>query len=221
MLRTWKVGRHLMGPGVLMLCLGTALYSLASLMTNPMLDELGYTMAVALTALCLLITGVYLGVRANRARHFRQVAIYLLVGEFSIACWVIFWLIQSAPLDIRLLVLLAGLHGLFWGLWYVRLAFHFQAYRRKSVVLFVLAGTTSSLGIILATQSPLSKISAVTAVACYAMFLGVQILLTSVFLYRDCDTSGELLAGDSPKRNELNTAGDSTVLPEYKACLRF
>jgi hypothetical protein len=67
-------------------------------MTNPMLDELGYTMAVVLTALCLVITGVYLVVLAN-ASHHRQVATYLLVGEFSIACWVIFWLIQSAPLE--------------------------------------------------------------------------------------------------------------------------
>ena len=215
MVRTWKVGRHcLMGHGVLMLCLGIALCSLGSLMTNPMVDESGYTVAVVLTALCLLITGLiaYLGALANRARHLRQVAIYLLVGAFSIACWLIFWLIQSAPVDIRLLVLLAGLHGLFWGLWYVRLAFHFQAYPRKAAVLCVLAGTTSSLGIILATQSQLTEINAVTAVACYTMFIGVQILLTAAYLYRECETAGELLSGSSPKRNELNMAEDPTIL---------
>jgi hypothetical protein len=201
MVKTGKVGRNLlMGHGVLMLCLGMALFSLGSLMTNPMLDELGYTITVVLTALCLLITGVYLGVLANRARHRRPVAIYLLIGALSTACWLIFWLIQSAPLDIRLLVLLAGLHGLFWGLWYMRLAFHFQAYPRKAVVLCVLAGTTASLGIILATQSQLSKLSAVTAVACYAMFIGVQILLTTAYLYRECETEGELLPGSSPQK---------------------
>jgi hypothetical protein len=202
MVKTGKVGRNLlMGHGVLMLCLGVALSSLGSLMTNPMVDELGYTVAAVLTALCLLIAGliVYLGVLANKASHRRPVAIYLLVGALSTACWLIFWLILSVPLDIRLLVLLAGLHGLFWGLWYMRLAFHFQAYPRKAVVLCVLAGTTSSLGIILATQSQLSKLSAVTAVACYTMFIGVQILLTTAYLYRECETEGELLSGSSPQ----------------------
>lgn len=194
MVKTWNLGRiFLMGPGVLMLCLGMALFSLGSLMANPMLDKLGYTMTVVLTALCLLIAGVYLWVLENRARHRHPVPIYLLVGAFSIVCWLIFWLIQSAPLDIRLLVLLAGLHGLFWGLWYVRLALHFQAYAKKAVVLSVLAATTSSMGIILATQSELTQLSAVTVVACYMTFIGIQILLTTVYLYRECSTGGELL----------------------------
>ena len=200
MVKTWNVGRHfLMGHGVLMLCLGIALCFLGSLMADPSFDALGYTIAVVLTALCLLISGVYLGVLENRAGHRRPVGIYLLAGALSIACWLIFWLIQSVPTDLRLLVLLAGLHGLFWGLWYVRLALHFQAYARKAVLLSVLAATTSSLGIILATQSQLSKLSAVTAVACYTMFIGIQILLTTMYLYRECGTEGELLSGSSPQ----------------------
>lgn len=201
MVKTWNVERHfLMGLGVLTLCLGIALSSLGSLMANPRLDELGYTTTVVLTALCLLITGVYAEMLANRTRHGRPVANYLLVGAFSIACWLIFWLIQSTSLDIRLLVLLAGLHGLFWGLWYLRLSLHFQAYARKAVVLSVLAATTSSLGIILATQSQLSRLTAVTAVACYMTFIGIQLLFTTVYLYRECGAGGELLSESSPKR---------------------
>lgn len=183
-----------------MLCLGIALSLLGSLMADPLHDALGYTMAVVLTALCLLMAGVYLGVLANRPHQCRPVAFYLLAGALSIACWLIFWLIQSAHLDIRLLILLAGLHGLFWGLWYVRLAFHFQAYARKAVVLSVLAATTSSIGIILATQSQLSKLSAVTAVACYMTFIGIQILLTTLYLYRECGIGEELLPESSPER---------------------
>jgi hypothetical protein len=201
MVKTWNVGRHfLMGHGVLMLCLGIALSLIGSLMADPLFDALGYTMAVVLTALCLLISGGYLGVVENRAGQRRLADIYLLAGALSIYCWLIFWLIQSAPMDLRLLVLLAGLHGLFWGLWYVRLALHFQAYARKAVVLSVLAATTSFIGIILATQSQLSKLSAVTVVACYMTFIGIQILLTTAYLYRECGTGGELLPESSPKR---------------------
>src|ERR1035437_10830119 len=112
MVKTWNVGRHfLMGHGVLMLCLGIALCFLGSLMADPLLDALGYTMAVVLTALCLLISGVYLEVLENRAGHRRLAGVYLLAGALSIACWLLFWLFQSAPTDLRLLVLLAGLYG--------------------------------------------------------------------------------------------------------------
>ncbi len=185
MIRTWKVGRHsLLGHGELMLCLGVALFFLVGFMANSTHDEFGYTMAVVLAALCLLIAGVCYVVQERRERHRPPIAMYLLVGSGSIACWSIFWMIHSAPLDIPILVLLAGLHGLFCGLWYLRLAFHFQAYPKKAVVLCVLAGATSSLGIILATQSQLSNLSAVTAVACYTMFIGVQILLTAPYLHQ-------------------------------------
>ncbi len=203
MVKTWNIGRHfLMGHGVLMLCLGIALCLLGSLMADPSLDTLGYTTAVVLTALGLLISVGYLEVMEYRAGQRRLANLYLLAGALSIACWLIFWLIQSAPTDLRLLVLLAGLHGLFWGLWYVRLADHFQAYARKAVVLSVLAATTASIGIILATQSQPSKLSAVTAVACYMMFIGIEILLTTLYLYRECGKGGELLSESSPKGNE-------------------
>jgi uncharacterized membrane protein HdeD (DUF308 family) len=184
MVKTWKVGRHLLlWHGGLMLCLGIALFCLVGFMANPIHDESGYTMAVVLAALCLLIACVCYVMQENRARRRAFIALYLLVGSVSIACWSIFWMVQSPPLDIPLLVLLAGLHGLFWGLWYLRLAFHFRAYPKKAVVLCILAGTTSSLGIVLSTRSQPTNLSAVTAVACYTMFIGVQILLTAPYLY--------------------------------------
>ena len=183
----WDVGRHfLIGHGVFMVSLGIALNVFGFFMADPYLSALGYTMAVVLTVLGLLIPGVYLGVLENREGHRRPAKIYLLVGTFSIACWLIFWLIQSAPTDLRLLELLAGLHGLFWGLWYVRLALHFNTYARQAVVLSVLAAATSSIGLILATQSQMTQLGAVTAVACYMTFIGMQILFTAVYLHRKC-----------------------------------
>jgi uncharacterized membrane protein HdeD (DUF308 family) len=97
----------------------------------------------------------------------------------------IFWLLQSASVDLRLLGILAGLHGLFWGTWYMRLAFQFQSNSIKQLTLAALGATTSSLGIILATRPGLSKLSSVTVVGCYMIILGLQLYLTSAFLYRE------------------------------------
>jgi hypothetical protein len=201
MFRAGKVGGHffLIGHGILMLCLGMALFSLGSVMTNPALDESGYTISLLMVASSLLVAGASWGLLPNRARPHRPIAIYLMVGALSVACWFIFWMIQAAPADIRFLDYLAGLQGLFWGMWYIRLAFHLQDNPRKAALLSVLAATTTFLGIVLATQSQLSKLGAVTEVACYAIFIGVQILLTAAYLYRECGTEGEVLLVDSPK----------------------
>lgn len=190
MVRTWKVSTpFVMGHGVFMLCLGMALCSLGSLMTNPRVEVLGYSVAVFLTALCLLAPAliVGIGVLANGIWHRREFYIYLWVGVFSVVCWLVFWLNRLAPLD--MLVLLAGLHGLFWGIWYVGLAFHLQVSPLKAGLLCVLAGITSAIGIILSTQSNLSDISAVTAVACYTSWIGIQTLLTVPYLFRNWKTS--------------------------------
>ncbi len=189
MARTWTVGRQsLMGHGVFMLGFGIALTCLASLMTNPELSRFGYSAAVVMTAVCLLFASliVYLGGLANSAHQTPQMRIYLLGGGGTLAGWLIVWLLRSAPGDIPLLAVMAVFYGLFWGLWLIRLAFHFHAYRGKAATLSVLAAITSTLGIILATQPGMSKITAVTAVACYMTYIGILILLTTLLVYRDC-----------------------------------
>ncbi len=199
MVRMWKVGTpFVMGHGVFMLCLGMALCSLGSYMTNPRVEALGYIVAVFLTAMCLLGQAIVacIAVLANGTWRRREFYIYLWVGVFSVVCWLVFWLNRLAPLDI--LVLLAGLHGLFWSVWYVGLAFHLQASPRKAGMLCVLAGTTSAIGIILSTQSNLSDISAVTAVACYITWIGIQTLLTAPYLFRNWEgrTVGDMMTGN-------------------------
>jgi hypothetical protein len=169
--------------GVLMISLGTALCALGSLMARPIREQLGYVLAEVLTALFLLIVCVSLGIQENRTIPRRLMSIYLLAGASSIVCCLTFWLLQSASMDIRLLGILAGLHGLLWGWWYMRAAFRFQSNPIKALVLCVLAATTSSCGIILATRSGLSKLSTVTAVGCYMIILGIQIFITAAFLH--------------------------------------
>jgi hypothetical protein len=201
-----KVGSNsLAGQGVLMLCLGMALSALGSVMANPLHAELGYGLAAVLTSLCLLVAVIHLGVLEVREGSRRPVAIYLLAAGSSITCWLIFWLAQSASADIRFLGILAGLHGLFWGLWYVRLAIRFQSYAAKAVVLCFLAASTSCVGIILATWPELTKLSSVTVVACYLSFIGTQILLTAAFLHRECEAEREF-AGWKQREAEMDSA---------------
>lgn len=186
MASTLKVGRYfLTRHGVLMIGLGTALCALGSLMARPAREQLGYVLAESLTAICLLIACVSLGMRGNKALPQRFAATYLMAGAASIVCYLIFWLIQSASLDVRVLGIFAGLIGLVWGSWYMRLAFQFQSNSIKALLLCGLAATTSSLGIVVATRSGLSRLSAVTATGCYLIVLGIQIYLTAAFLHRE------------------------------------
>ena len=171
--------------GVLMIGLGTALCGLGSLMAKPINEQSGYLLADLLTALCLLLVCVSVGIRENTVLPQRLSAVYLTAGAASIVCCLVFWLVQSASADLRLLGILAGLHGLVWGAWYLRLAFQFQSNSTKQLMLVVTAATTSSLGIILATRPGLSKLGSVTAVGCYMIILGMQLYMTSAFLYRE------------------------------------
>jgi uncharacterized membrane protein HdeD (DUF308 family) len=171
--------------GVLMIGLGTALCALGSLMAKPMNEQAGYLLAEVFTALCLVLVCVSAGIREDNARPQRVSAVHLAAGAASFVCCLGLWLVQSASADLRLLGMLAGLHGLVWGAWYLRLAFQFQPNSIKQIMLVATAATTSSLGIILATRPGLSKLGSVTAVGCYMIILGLQLYLTSAFLYRE------------------------------------
>lgn len=201
-----NAGSHsLTGHGLLMLCLGMALSALGTIMTNPTHAELAYGVATALTSLCLVAAAIYLAVLVNRTVSRHSIAIYALALSSAIACWAAFWLMQARSTDLNLLAMIAGLHGLFWGLWYVRLAFHFQSYAGKAVVLCTLAAITSGIGIVLGTWSELSRLSAVTSVACYMSILGIQILLTSLFLHRECEAEKQF-AGWQQREVEVHSA---------------
>ena len=170
--------------GGLMIGLGTALGVLGSMMSNPLREQVAYASATILTALCLLVAIFFLGIPESRTlpRHF--VRVHLLAGALSIVCCLVYWLLQSAFIDLHLLGILAALHGLFWGAWYMRLAFHLRTSFIKALVLCTLAATTSSFGIVLATRPGVTRFSCVTLVGCYTMGLGILIFVTAAFLHR-------------------------------------
>ena len=185
MLNASKVGSpSLVAYGVLTICLGMALSATGTFMTNPMREELGYLLAEVFTGLCLVIASVFVGVLRARIHSTRNVATYLLAWTLSVACWFVCWILQPSTEDFPLLLSLAGLHGLFWGLWCVGLAMDFRSLRSRAAVLCLFGGTTCSIGIILATRSGVGRLSAVTAASCYMLFLGVQTLVTAALLHR-------------------------------------
>jgi hypothetical protein len=171
--------------GVVMIVIGTTVCALGSLMAKPSREDWGYVLAAGLTALSLLITVLSLGSRKHWVPQRRLVPAYLLGGATLIACCIMSWLIQPGLIDIRLVGILAGALGLVWGSWYMKLAFHLQSNSFQACTMSVLAAAISSLGIMLATRTGFSKLTAVISVGCYVIVLGVQVYLTAAFLHRD------------------------------------
>ena len=185
MLTMQRVSRpYLMGHGLLMLGLGMALFFISSAMTNPVHDESGYTAATVVMSFILLIAVTDRVILLKNQGKRRMARVQILVGSLTIAGWSAFWLIQAAPVELRFLLVLAGMQGVFWGLWYLDLAFRLSAHKRKAIPLSILAATTPALGIVLATQPEVTRLSAVTAVSCFTIVIGVQTLFTVVFLNR-------------------------------------
>jgi hypothetical protein len=171
--------------GGLMIGLGMALGVLGTLMANPSREQIGYASATILTALGLLIALFVLGISESRTRSRQSASGYLLAGGVSIVCCLIYWRVQSALVDLRLLAVMAALHGLFWGAWYLRLAFQFRANFKRALVLCTVGAATSSFGIVLGTISGLTRFSCVSVVGCFMIGLGIEIFVTAAFLHRE------------------------------------
>src|SRR5215472_10636547 len=130
--------------GILIISLGTLVCALGSLMARPVHEQLGYILAAGVTGVCLLVAFLSFGVRRTGPVPQRLVVAYFGAGIASIACCVTFWLIQPWSIDLRVIGILAGLLGLFWGSCYMRLAFYFQPKSIQAGTLSILAAITSS-----------------------------------------------------------------------------
>ncbi len=193
--------------GVLMLSLGSLLFALEPFMVKPTTELNGYRAAVILTVGVLCLGGVRL-LRSMRGDGTHMRLIYGLIAELSIACWVAAWIIQSSPLDLRLLILLAGLHGTLWGIWLLKLAIQLNKLTIRAAVVGLLAAGTSASGIAIAVESDLTRITALTLVACYTMYIGVVIVSLELFLYRALTASA-----DSPVAREIVKGSTDLVHP--------
>ena len=198
---TWGEVR---ADGVLMLSLGSLLFALEPFMVNNNAELNAYHVAVVLTTGALLLGGIHLG-RLMRGATTRLRITYGLVAELLIACWVAVWIVHSSPLDLRLLLLLSGAHGIVWGIWLLELATQIMPMAFRSAVVSLLAAGTSTAGIALAVQSDLTRTTALNLAACYAMYTGLVLVSLELYLYRFLiHQEGSLVAKQIPK--------DETVL---------
>jgi uncharacterized membrane protein len=174
--------------GLLMLSLGSVLFCFEPLLTNPKTANNGYVLAIVLTSACLFFAG-FRFVRAIRGASTHHRVFYSLIAEFILACAVAVWIVESSPIDLRILDLLAGVHGILWGIWLLKLALQFQTRVIKAALVSLLAALTSASGVLIAVQPGLTKITALTLVSCYTMSIGLVIVSLELFLYRSFDVT--------------------------------
>jgi len=147
-------------------------------MAKPIHQDLGYIIAALIIGGYLLIALLSAGLRPPRRIATAYIGVGLIMVSYALVS-----AIQSKPLE--LVGLLAGLLSLFWGAWYLSIAFTFLPTSPQAVGLCALAAANSSLGVILGTRTEVSKLSTVTVCGCYTILLGIQIYLTAAMLHRE------------------------------------
>jgi hypothetical protein len=179
----------LLKHGVLMIALGTVVSALGSVMAAPIHEQLGFVLAAMLLGAGLLVALLTMGFRGMRALPRPVTAAYMAAGLLMV-CYAAYSAIQGESLEIPLVGLLAGLIGLHWASSFLALASTYKGFSPQAIGLCALAAANSSLGVILATRIGISKLGAVTMAGCYVIFLGVQVYLAAVVLYREVMREG-------------------------------
>ncbi len=174
----------LLVQGILIAGLGITLFSISSTMTSQLFDLGGSIGAVLLISACLVIAGAidFVGGLTIGKGHRRELHTYLLIGAISILAGVFFWFSDAAT--VQILAMLAGLHGLLWGIWDLRFASHLKDHPRERKLLLVLGAITIVLGVLLVAGIELSSRSAITLLACYLTYIGAHILLIAAYMIR-------------------------------------
>ena len=169
--------------GVLMIGLGLALFWVSSTMTNILFEAAGCIVAVLLTAACLLLVGVVdcIAGLTIRKGHRRELHFYLFFGATSMIAGLFFWF--SPWGSVQILAVLAGLQGLFWGVWDLRLASHLQDHHRERRALRIMGGITLALGLLLVAAMELSSRGALLLLATYFTYIGIHILMIGLYIY--------------------------------------
>ena len=198
-------GATAMQSGAAMLVLGTVLLMLGANMSAHGANA--WSLAAASTLLC---AGMLLPLVLMGAAGCMPVARLSVVGAL-IAAGVFVLAYQSYPATVWITLPSGGLGvsnpgvvwitlpaagmGILWSLWLLRLALQVQSQSAKARMLALAAALTATLGILLVVQSDLSRITAITAAACFAFWIGVQILMSIPLLYRELCARPVAMAG--------------------------
>lgn len=174
----------LIAYGTLTVLLSMALFVIGSIMTNPLYEELGYLMSEVFTLLCLLLASGYTFLTMSDRGSPHQSQTFGLALFASVLCWLVLWIQQPLSDSDRVLLSLVALHGLFWGARCVAISQQSGALSPRSITCLLIGAAACSAGIILATQSAITKLVAVTTAGCYMLCLGLQLFVVSLLLNR-------------------------------------
>ncbi len=170
--------------GLFMIALGLTLFGVSSSMTNILFEAAGSLEAVLLTAAGLLLMGVIdlIGGLAIRKGHRRELHIYLLIAATSMLAGLFFWF--SPVASVQILTTMAGLQGLFLGVWDLRFASHLRDHPRERKALHGMGGIALGLGLLLIASIELASRGALLLLACYLTYVGIHILIIGLYIYR-------------------------------------
>lgn len=179
----------LVAQGIVMIALGLTLFWVRSTMTNILFEATGCVVAVLLTAAGLLLIGVIdcIAGFALHKGHRRELHFYLLFAAISMAAGLFFWM--SPWGSVQLLALLAGLQGLFWGVWDLRFASHLRDHPRERKALRLLGAITLGLGMLLIIGLEFTSRGALLLLAIYLTYIGVHILMIGLYIYHSWKNS--------------------------------
>ena len=93
-----------------------------------------------------------------------------------------FWFSQWG--SVQILVTLAGIQGLFWGVWDLRFASHLKDHPRERRALRILGGIALGLGLLLVAGMELSSRGALALLAGYVTYIGIHVLMVGLYIYR-------------------------------------
>jgi hypothetical protein len=167
---------------LLITCLGLALLWIRSTMTNLLFEVAGCITAVLLTAAGLLLIGALdlVGGLAIRKGHRRELHLYLFLGATSMIAGLVFWF--SSWGSVQILACLAGLQGLFWGVWDLRMASHLRDHPRERTALRILGFITLVLGCLLVVGMEQSSRTALVLLGLYSTYIGIHVFLIGVYV---------------------------------------
>lgn len=176
--------RFLFFHGVMMLFLGAALSLLAELMINQSEEKVSYIIALllVLTAIC---EPVLLSVRSMwfRSNPRRFLISLLLTGIVMFAGTLALFVIRQGSSSLSAILILAGVMGLFWGTWHIMLAQKLTSFPKTSAFIVIKGAVSAAFGSILCSQTDISAVSAVTAVACYSTWIGIAMLSIAPIMF--------------------------------------
>jgi len=188
--------RFLINHGIMLLCLGAGLSLLAELMTNQGAEKWAYIacLFIVVVALC---EPIVLSIRSmwfkKNSKRFLKLFIFSSIA--MLAASVALWGENSKSTSFSVILILAGVMGLFWGTWHIEMAHKLSSFSKTSTMFTVLGATTSVSGVILCVQADIHAITAVTAVACYSTWIGVEMLMMAPVLFWDWRCGATNLAG--------------------------